>query len=323
MTERLVELFEASQGAFLSGEELSDKLAISRTAVWKRIEKLREEGYTFEAVPRKGYRLIGKPDKLDPAALVTRLQTELFGRRIHYHQEVESTQTTALALLAEGAPEGTLILAEQQTAGRGRQGRPWISPKGKGLWMSLVLKPAGLPISCTPQLTLLVAVALCRAVRAETGVEAGIKWPNDLLVGGRKISGILLESRAEDASLQHIIAGVGISVNLTEEDYPQALRETATSLAIEAGRPVDRMQLLCRFLQEWEQLYKLYLEQGFGPVKLLWEALTVSLHRTIRCRTPQGFVEGYGEGIDDFGALLLRLPDGTQQRLISGDVEFR
>ncbi|MCZ8520501.1 MULTISPECIES: biotin--[acetyl-CoA-carboxylase] ligase [Paenibacillus] len=323
MTERLVELLEASPGEFVSGEEISEKLSISRTAVWKRIEKLREEGYRFEAVPRRGYRLIGKPDKLDPAALAGLLQTEVFGRRIHYYQEVDSTQTAALALLAEGAPEGTLVVAERQTAGRGRQGRPWISPKGKGLWMSLVLKPSGLPISCTPQLTLLVAVALSRAVRAETGLEAGIKWPNDLLIGGRKISGILLESRAEDASLQHIIAGVGISVNLTAEDYPEGLQETATSLAIEAGRPIDRPRLLTRFLFEWEQLYRLYMEQGFAPIKLLWEALTISLHRTIRCRTPQGFVEGYGEGIDEFGALLLRLPDGTIRRLISGDVEFR
>ncbi|TVY11647.1 biotin--[acetyl-CoA-carboxylase] ligase [Paenibacillus cremeus] len=322
MTDRLLELFEQAEGAFISGEDISSKLQISRTAVWKQVERLREQGYLFEAVSRKGYRLLAKPEKLDIARLLAGLQTERFGKTVKYYDQVDSTQTIAHALVQEGAAEGTLVIAEQQTAGRGRMGRKWHSPKGKGLWMSLILKP-NLPLQLTPQLTLLFAVALCRTIRNVCSVEAGIKWPNDLLIHGRKISGILLESSAEDERLQHVVAGVGISVNLEKEDYPSELLSIATSLAIEAGHPIDRVELLCRFLLELEQLYGLYQEKGFGAIKLLWELLTVSLNRPIRCQTAQGVVEGISESIDDSGALMVRLPDGTLHRLYSGDVEFR
>lgn len=323
MTDRLLELFEQSNGAFLSGEEISERLQISRTAVWKQIGRLRQQGFLFEAAPRKGYRLIAKPEKFDLPAFIVKLKTERFGKKVKYYDEVDSTQTVALSLVAEGAPEGTLVLAERQTAGRGRMGRQWHSPKGKGLWMSMILKPNHIPLSFTPQLTLLVAVALCRAIRGTVPVEAGIKWPNDLLIGGRKVGGILLESSAENETLQHIVAGVGIGVNLEPNDYPPELRDVATSLAIEAGHRIDRVELLCRFLLEWEQLNALYNEQGFAPVKLLWEALSVSLHRPIRCHTAQGPVEGYAEGIDELGALELRMQDGTIKKMYSGDVEFR
>lgn len=323
MTDRLLELFEQSEGAFLSGEELSERLQISRTAVWKQIERLRQQGFRFEAAPRKGYRLLAKPEKFDLSAFIAQLKTERFGKPVKYYDEVDSTQTAAVTLVAEGASEGTLVLAERQTAGRGRMGRQWHSPKGKGIWMSMILKPNHIPLSFTPQLTLLVSVALCRAIRSTVSVEAGIKWPNDLLIGGRKVAGILLESSAENETLQHIIAGVGIGVNLEPDDYPPELRDVATSLAIEAGHRIDRVELLCRFLLEWEQLYALYHEQGFAPVKLLWEALSVSLHRPIRCQTAQGPVEGYAERIDEWGALEIRLQDGTIKKMYSGDVEFR
>ncbi|MDO3679135.1 biotin--[acetyl-CoA-carboxylase] ligase [Paenibacillus ehimensis] len=322
MTDRLIGLFEQSDGKFLSGEQLSEELGVSRTAVWKQIERLRQQGYRFEAVSRKGYRLLSKPDRLDMSRLQLKLETERFGRFVKYYGQVESTQIVAAHCVEEGAEEGTLILAEQQTAGKGRMGRTWHSPVGKGIWMSLILKPVWIPLLFTPQLTLLVAVALCRAIRSTTGVEAGIKWPNDLLVGGKKVAGILLESSAEDERLQHIIAGVGISVNLQSDDFPPELRDAATSLAIEAGRQVDRIEVLSRFLLEWEQLYELYRREGFAPIKLLWEALTVSLHRNIRCRTPQGEFEGFAEGIDEHGALQLRTADGSVRKLYSADISF-
>ncbi|WP_174807127.1 biotin--[acetyl-CoA-carboxylase] ligase [Paenibacillus ehimensis] len=322
MTDRLIGLFEQSDGKFLSGEQLSEELGVSRTAVWKQIERLRQQGYRFEAVSRKGYRLLSKPDRLDMSRLQLKLETERFGRFVKYYGQVESTQIVAAHCVEEGAEEGTLILAEQQTAGKGRMGRTWHSPVGKGIWMSLILKPVWIPLLFTPQLTLLVAVALCRAIRSTTGVEAGIKWPNDLLVGGKKVAGILLESSAEDERLQHIIAGVGISVNLQSDDFPPELRDAATSLAIEAGCQVDRIEVLSRFLLEWEQLYELYRREGFAPIKLLWEALTVSLHRNIRCRTPQGEFEGFAEGIDEHGALQLRTADGSVRKLYSADISF-
>ncbi|UUZ94458.1 biotin--[acetyl-CoA-carboxylase] ligase [Paenibacillus sp. P25] len=197
MTDQLLALFEESDGHFLSGEELSSQLKVSRTAIWKQIERLRSQGYRFEAVPRKGYRLIGKPDRLDLKAVLTNLTTKKLGRQIKYVEEVGSTQAAALELVAQGAAEGTLVVAERQTAGRGRMGRRWHSPKGKGLWMSLILRPS-IPLNFTPQLTLMVAVAVCRAIRGLVPVPVGIKWPNDLLIEGKKVCGILLESSAED-----------------------------------------------------------------------------------------------------------------------------
>jgi BirA family transcriptional regulator, biotin operon repressor / biotin---[acetyl-CoA-carboxylase] ligase len=318
----LMELFEDANGAFLSGEELSSKLGISRTAVWKQIEKLREQGYQFEAASRKGYRLKTKPDKLELTDLLTKLATKRLGRSIKFYESVDSTQNVAHQLVNEGAAEGTIVLADKQTAGRGRMGRKWHSPQGKGIWVSIILRPA-IPLQFTPQLTLLVAVALCRAIRAFTELPVGIKWPNDLLIGGKKICGILLESSAEDERLKHVIAGVGISANLVADDFPPDIREVATSLAMELGKPLDRTELLCRFLLELEQLYELYLTEGFAPIKLLWEALNVSLHRPVRSQTPQGVIEGIAESMDDSGALAVRHADGTLTKIYSGDVEFR
>ncbi|SDC41791.1 BirA family transcriptional regulator, biotin operon repressor / biotin-[acetyl-CoA-carboxylase] ligase [Paenibacillus sp. UNCCL117] len=322
MTDRLIKLFEQSDG-FVSGEQLSGQLGVSRTAVWKQIERLKQQGYIFEAAPRKGYRLVSAPEPFPLPAFMAALRTESFGRKLHYYEEVESTQAVAQQLVQAGAREGTLVLAEEQTAGRGRLGRSWHSPRGKGLWFSVVLKPEWLNLAQTPQLTLLTAVAVCRAVRSVTSLDAGIKWPNDLLVGGKKIGGILLEASIENGALLHVIAGIGLSVNLTHEDFPPELLEKATSLAIARGSRVDRSALLAAVLSEWERLYKLYREEGFAPVKLLWEALAVSLGRPIVCTTPQGRIEGIAERIDEQGALILKLEDGSARTLYSGDIDFK
>lgn len=318
MNERLVQLFNQNQGVFLSGEQLSKELNCSRTAVWKHIQSLRKEGFEFEAVPKLGYRLLQVPERIDQASLLARLQTRTLGRTIKLYDEVDSTQNIAHELVRNGAGEGTLVIAEQQTKGRGRMGRNWLSPKGKGIWMSVVLKPE-IPLPFTPQLTLLVAVALCRTIRKLTP-EVGIKWPNDLLVRGKKISGILLESSAEDERLNYVIVGVGISANLKEEDYPDDLREKATSLLIETGEPIDRAALVCDFLLQLEDLYELYSDQGFAPIRLLWEALTVTLQRKVTIQTAQGLEEGTAVAIDDMGALLVTKPDGRTVTYFSGDV---
>lgn len=322
MNERLLQLFLQNPQQFLSGEELSRQLNMSRTAVWKHIQGLRREGYEFEAVPRRGYRLRQRPPRLDKSALLAGLTTKVLGRHIHLLDSVESTQTVAHQLVAEGAPEGTLVLAERQTAGRGRMGRKWHSPAGKGIWMSLVLFPH-VPLQFVSQLTLLAAVAVCRAIRLHVPVDVGIKWPNDLLVERKKVCGILLESSAEDERLRYVVAGIGISANLSREDYPEELRERATSLLIESGREIDRHRLICEVMRQFEELYELYRKQGFAPIRLLWEALSVSLHRLIRIETREGWVEGTAEAIDEFGALVVRLDNGETRKFYSGDVDLR
>jgi BirA family transcriptional regulator, biotin operon repressor / biotin---[acetyl-CoA-carboxylase] ligase len=317
----LLHLLQQSAGQFISGEELSEKLGISRTAVWKQINQLKRQGYTFEAAPRKGYRLLSKPERIVKDELLSLLTTHTLGRDLKVFDQVESTQNIAQAEAQQGAAEGTLIIAEEQTLGRGRQGRSWHSPPGKGIWMSLVLRPR-IPLQFTPQLTLLVSVAICRAIRRTADVEAVIKWPNDIFTGGKKVCGILLESNAEDERLLYVIAGIGISVNIEEQDYPEQLREKATSLRIAAGRPISRERLIAEVLAEFEKLYELYHEQGFGTIRSLWEALAMSLGQKVKATYGAGQqLEGTAEALDDSGALIVRKSDGTLTKIYSGDIE--
>lgn len=318
MRERLLGMLTESAGGYVSGEEASRRLGISRTAVWKHIRRLMEEGYEIEASRSRGYRLTGKPDKLTVPGLKAQLKTKRIGRSIHLYDELGSTQDAARQLAEEGAPEGTLVLAELQTQGRGRMGRSWLSPKGKGIWMSLVLRP-DVPVICAPQLTLLAGAALCRSLRRLSGLPIGIKWPNDLLVEGRKISGILVESSAEEDRLRYVVAGIGISVNLAPDDYPPELRDKAASLRMAAGRPFDRTETAARFLETFEELYDLYCEAGFGPIRTLWEAWSVSLGKPVRLTTPQGDIEGVPVGLADSGALRVRLADGSERDVFSVD----
>ncbi|MEK5027355.1 biotin--[acetyl-CoA-carboxylase] ligase [Paenibacillus sp. FSL M7-1046] len=245
-----------------------------------------------------------------------------WNRSVQRLETVVSTQEEAKRLAENGAPEGTAIIAEEQTGGRGRMGRKWHSPRGKGIWMSVVLRP-NLPLSLTPQLTLLAGVAVCRAIREISGVQAGIKWPNDLLAGGRKICGILLESSLREGGLHYCIAGIGIAVNLTEDDYPDDLQGVGTSLLIEGGGiPVDRQQLTEAVLAELEFLYTLYIERGFKPVRELWESMSVTLGRQVYFNTPEGRSEGTAVGLDDGGGLLLRDAAGNITCILSGEIEM-
>lgn len=306
---------------YVSGEWLSEQLGISRTAVWKQIQSLKSKGYQFEAVSRLGYRLVGKPAKLDVQRLQRLLQSRSFGRRVKYMAEVGSTQQAAHTWVSEGASEGCMVVAEEQTAGRGRMGRSWHSPAGKGLWLSLILQPR-MDLRKAPQLTLLTAVALCRSLRKATSLEIGIKWPNDLLIDGKKISGILLESIAEDERLLYVVTGVGISVNMTPEDYPEELLDKATSLHIASGQSWDREALLAAFLDEWEDLYDVYLRQGFSPIRTLWETHSVTLGRRVGLDTSSGRVEGDAVGLDEQGGLLIKRIDGPVTSVFAGEIHF-
>lgn len=316
---RLLSLLEEKPNGFVSGEEISRQLGVSRTAIWKQIRKLEAEGFEIEAVPRLGYRLVGRPSRLNAAELQSKLATAAFGRHLDLRDTVTSTQDVLRDLAEAGAPEGTLVIAEFQDNGRGRMGRAWVSPPGRGVSMSLLLRP-DVPLQLAPQLTLLAAVALCRSLSRETGLEIGIKWPNDLLVQGRKISGILLESATEDERLRYVAVGLGISVNLEAGDYPEELLERAVSLRIAAGRPFDRSTLIAAVLLEFEQLYTIYKEQGFEPIRILWEALSVSLNRTVLLTTGQGRFEGVPRGLDASGGLRVELPDGGERMIYSAEI---
>lgn len=317
--EALIQLFRDHPGEYVSGAKMSEALNVSRTAIWKAIKKLEGAGYEFEASTKLGYRLLFEPDPWSADLIQAALPTRTFGRTLTIEGEVTSTQDLARTAAEQGAPEGYLVIAERQQSGRGRMGRSWVSPYGKGIWMSMVLRPE-VPIHCAPQLTLLAAVALCRSLRRVTGLPIGIKWPNDLLVGGRKISGILLESAAEDERLKYIVAGIGISVNLAEADYPEEMLEKAVSLRVAGGRVLNRTEMIADFLMEWEQLYGLFIKEGFRPIATLWESMAVSLGRKVKLTTPQGELTGVPESLDDSGAIRVRRDDGSLVTIFSAEM---
>lgn len=321
MRETILKTFIEAPDRYISGEELSRQLNISRTAVWKHIQELKKRGYRFASSPSKGYRLTGRPDAMSAEAIRLSAGPVSVLSDVVVRESVGSTQTEVHRLAAEGAPHGTLVVAEEQTEGRGRQGRFWLSPQGKGIWMSLLIRPPHLPVVLAPQMTLLAAVALCRSLRRETGADIGIKWPNDLLCGGRKLCGILVESVGEDEVVRHMAIGVGIDCHLEESDYPPELAGVATSLLMVTGRRFDRAALAGAFLREFDELYRLYFAEGFLPIRALWESLSVTIGRRIRHRAGDRLTEGVAEQMDERGALIVRTDSGERLALHAGEIE--
>jgi len=319
MNDKLLALLQEADGRYVSGERLSKEMGMSRTAVWKRIRRLEEAGYEFESAPRLGYRLVRGPERLQLDELLRQLEGTRFARSVKLLGTVESTQDVAHEALLAGAGEGTLVVAEQQLSGRGRLARAWHSPPGKGIYMSVLLQP-DVPLARAPQMTLLLSVALCRAIRRESGANATIKWPNDILIDGKKISGILVETIAEADTVKAMIAGIGVSVNLRTDDFPEELRDKATSLLASTGAPFSRERLIGAFFRQFEELYDMYRADGFAPIKSLWEALTSTLHGEVRVATASGEVRGTAEGITEEGALLVRDDAGVVRTMYSGDL---
>ncbi|WLD91800.1 biotin--[acetyl-CoA-carboxylase] ligase [Alkalihalobacillus sp. AL-G] len=319
--EQLIGLLSGSE-EFVSGQRLSDELGCSRTAIWKHIEELRKGGYVVEAVQKKGYRIQQRPNNLHPGEIKSNLKTEKLGQNVHYEEQVTSTQEIAHRLAMEGAPEGTIAIAEQQTTGRGRLGRPWHSPKGSGIWMSIILKP-NIPPQQAPQLTLLAAVSVVQGIQKSTGLKPQIKWPNDILIDGKKIVGILTELQAEADRVNSVIMGIGINVNTPEDSFPEELASIATSLKVEnGGSDIDRSELVRSILEEMEKLYTLYLEHGFAPIKLLWEGSAASLGKHVRVKTLSGELTGKAQGITDEGVLLIEDQAGEVHQVYSADIEL-
>ncbi|MGF6948653.1 BirA family biotin operon repressor/biotin-[acetyl-CoA-carboxylase] ligase [Neobacillus sp. B4I6] len=317
----LIDAFTTAGETFLSGQHLAELIGCSRTAVWKHIEELRKEGFELEAVRNKGYRILKTPEKVTADEVRLGLTTNFIGRNIHYVESVESTQKLAHHFASEDAPEGTVIIAEEQLSGRGRMARKWHSPKYTGIWMSMIIRP-NIPLSNAPQLTLLAAVAIVQAIEEMTDLTPEIKWPNDILINGKKVTGILTELQAEADLIHSIIIGIGINVNQKKEDFPLELQEIATSLFIEDGETVSRAELIRSIFKHFEKLYTLYLEQGFIPIKLLWEGYAGSIGKYIKARTLTNTIEGKALGITNDGVLQLEDLTGTIHHIYSADIEF-
>ncbi|MDE5411896.1 biotin--[acetyl-CoA-carboxylase] ligase [Alkalihalobacterium chitinilyticum] len=322
MKEKLLEMLSENESGFVSGEKISKHLGCSRTAIWKHIEELRKSGYEVEAVPRKGYRIKTRPNTISPHEIKVYLQTEKIGQELTYHESLPSTQEVAHRLAQEGAVEGHVVIADEQTSGKGRLGRVWHSPIGTSISMSIILRPKVSPQKA-PQLTLLAAVAVVRGIEKTTGLQCSIKWPNDILLNGKKIVGILTEMQSEPDYVHSVIIGIGINVNHKREQFSSELREIATSLAIAKGEEVSRAKLMSSVFYELESLYEQYLLEGFDVIKPQWESYAISLGKRIVARTIQGTIEGVAKGITNDGVLLLEDDDQVVHQIYSADIEIK
>jgi BirA family biotin operon repressor/biotin-[acetyl-CoA-carboxylase] ligase len=318
-THILLALRQAGHG-YVSGADLSQRLGITRAAIWARIEELRRVGYDIAASPHQGYRLLGVPDVLyadDLLALVS--GNEVVGRDIRVFEETGSTNDIVEKLARDGVKEGVVVFAEAQSRGRGRLGRKWVSPPRKGLWFSVLLRPDLRPQAAT-QLTVAAATSLCRAIRAQTDLAPQVKWPNDILIGGRKVAGVLTELNAEPDRVKHLTLGIGLDVNLDEADFPAEVRTVATSLKLAAGRPLARGDLAASLLRELDADYGRIRRGQFAALADEWEAQCVTLGRRVRLLLGTREVTGRAEALDEDGALLLRTDHGRLERVIGGDV---
>lgn len=317
--EEMILTFLAEGGDdFVSGVVLSDKLGLSRTAVWKYVEQLRRLGYRIEAQASRGYRLVEVPDRLTWLELAPLLGTRELGRTLHFYESLGSTNAEAFGLAQEGAFHGELVVAERQTDGRGRRGRAWASPPGKNLYASLVLRPE-LPPQRAPEVTLVAAVALAETLR-EAGVHASIKWPNDLLVEGKKVAGILTELSADTERVHFIVLGVGVNLNATPQDFPPEVAALATSAMLARNQKVPRALFTAALLTKLEAWLDTWTQEGFGPVRDAWRQLSSTLGVEVLVRGEQQELRGLAEDIDESGALLLRVGDKLE-RVLAGDVE--
>lgn len=320
--DELLKYLRHSNGAWISGEALASALAISRTAIWKHIKALQDEGYGIESSTKRGYALQTLPDRLLPAEIREGLKTIRLAREnIEYFYETDSTNIRARALAHEGAPEGTLVVAESQVQGRGRRGRTWYSPPACGIYMSVILRPRVQPHEA-PQLTLMTAVAMAETLMELADLPFAIKWPNDILVNGKKISGILTEMALEMDQVDYVIVGLGLNVNTPAEAMADEIHEIATSLLMLTGKTFSRVEILRNFLKKLEDYYALFQDRQFERIRNRWKELSGIIGRHVKIENLDRAHEGEVVDLDQDGFLVLKGADGVLQRIVAGDVLY-
>lgn len=306
-----------SGGGYVSGEELSANLGVSRTAIWKNINSLRDSGYEIESVTNRGYKLTFRPDIITEEEIAAGLNTKFLAKQIYCYKEIDSTNEEAKRQALRGAPDGSLFVAEHQLGGKGRLGRTWSSPLGTGLWFSILLRPDSIPEQIT-SLTLLAGLAVCGAVRVCTDCPAMIKWPNDIVIGSKKVCGILTEMAAEIDRIDYVVIGIGINVNNTL--FSEELQAKATSLQLEAGHSVSRRELLQETLRQLEALLKIQKSGGSSFLISHYRSLCVSLNRQVGFTRDKKMMTGTAVDISPEGELIVRCDDGTLFPVYSGEV---
>jgi BirA family biotin operon repressor/biotin-[acetyl-CoA-carboxylase] ligase len=304
------------EGTFISGEEIARKVGVSRTAVFKHIRLLRRDGYSIESVRGKGYRLLPRFDGLLPLEVRVKARSTTFGKNLITLRCVDSTQDYGRKVANAGAPEGTVVVALEQKAGKGRMRRTWSSPRG-GLWFTLLLRPS-IPMRELYKLTLLFGVSVARALESY-GLKPYLKWPNDVLVDGKKICGILLEISGEPDRVDYVLVGIGLNVNFSSRDLPDDIHSSSTSIYDALNRRVDRADLLCRILEDSEHLYLSAIKEGFQNVINAWRLMSCTIGRTVTVQSFGTSISGRAVDIDDDGSLIVKTKEGLK-KIYSGDV---
>jgi BirA family biotin operon repressor/biotin-[acetyl-CoA-carboxylase] ligase len=324
--EAVIELLQKKKYDFVSGAEIADVLGASRAAVWKKINRLKQNGYTIESSRAKGYRLMEVPGlSIEEIRNALSGRSRTIGREIIFYDTVSSTNTIAAELAGkspsggEGHTEGTVIIANGQTGGRGRRGRVWVSPPEKNLYMSIIVMPDIPPIQAAV-LTLMTAVACTSAIRRLSPVPVSIKWPNDLMVSDKKLGGILTEIKADMDRIFYAVIGIGVNINLEMDDVPDDIRSIATSLKHETGQAQSRTKYAIEILDELEKWYGIFLRDGKKSVIEEWSRLTSTIGKTVKVTIGDAVLTGTAEKITDEGMLALRISDNSLKVISSGDV---
>lgn len=309
------------RGSYVSGQELCEHFNVSRTAVWKAVNQLKKEGYCIQAVQNRGYLLVSEDEVFGQNELESRMDTEWAGHPVSFYETINSTNLRAKLDADNGAPEGALVVADMQTAGRGRRGRTWSSPAGLNVYFTLILKPRYVPDKAS-MVTLVMALAVAEGIRETCGVEAGIKWPNDIVVNGKKVCGILTEMSVEKDFIHHVVIGVGINVGLQE--FAPELADTATSLQAECGRKVPKAALVANIMKAFEKYYESFREKtDLSDLVDSYNKMLVNRGKTVRVLDHKGEYSGVAEGINELGELLVELPDGHVENVYAGEVSVR
>ena len=306
---------------YISGQELCEQLGVSRTAVWKYMKQLKEEGYEIQAVQNKGYRLVEVPDVLGESEIKSRMNTRWAGREVYFYEEIDSTNTQAKRLAEEGAVSGTLVVSDCQTKGKGRRGRVWESPKGTALYMTLMIRPQIRPERAS-MLTLVIGLSVVQAIRNVLKVEVGIKWPNDVVLNKKKLVGILTEMNAQMDYIEYLVLGVGINANTKE--FPPEIQDKATSLQIELGYPVNRAELVAETMKCFENYYEIFEKtQDHSGLMEAYQEVLVNYNQPVRVLEPGNEYSGIARGINELGELLVERENGVVETVYAGEVSVR
>ena len=316
MKSEILRLLKESD-TYISGQQLCEQFQVSRTAIWKVIDQLKKEGYEIEAVRNKGYRLIDSPDVMSKAEIESLVDTKWAGKNVVYYDEIDSTNNRAKEAGDNGAAHGTLFVADMQVAGKGRRGRVWKSPSGS----SILLRPDLIPTKA-PMLTLVMAQSVAEGIQEVTGLETKIKWPNDIVVNGRKICGILTEMSTEIDYINHVVIGVGINVN--QDTFPDDIKATASSLKLELGKSVKRSELIAAVMKSFEKCYEIFIEtEDLSGLQELYNSMLVNKDREVKVLEPGNEYKAHAIGINQTGELIVRTPDGKEKEIYAGEVSVR